>query len=132
MVGNSQEKCNSLAHFFIEKMNDIQLDILSIPGFTPDTSDTPVTPLLTHFNLVSTKEVLKLMAAMKSTSSAADQVPAAFIKQHAEAFAVVYRDIINASLRMGMFPDSLKEAVVTPLVKKPFLDPDVLANNRPI
>jgi hypothetical protein len=40
--------------------------------------------------------------------------------------------IVNQSLSSGCFPTSLKHAIVTPLLKKPKLDADELANYRPI
>ena len=41
-------------------------------------------------------------------------------------------NIVNSSLQSGIFPDSLKTAVVRPLLKKHNLDPSVLSNYRPI
>ena len=41
-------------------------------------------------------------------------------------------EIINTSLRTGVFPDAFKTAVVKPLLKKPKLDNSILANYRPI
>ncbi|TWW53919.1 putative RNA-directed DNA polymerase from transposon X-element, partial [Takifugu flavidus] len=41
-------------------------------------------------------------------------------------------DQINGSLVSGYVPRSYKVAVIKPLLKKPSLDPDVLANYRPI
>ena len=38
----------------------------------------------------------------------------------------------NASLTEGVFPDSLKHAVVRPRLKKPTLNPDELSSYRPI
>ena len=40
--------------------------------------------------------------------------------------------IINASLSTASVPISFKKAVVTPLIKKPSLDPDTLGNYRPV
>uniref|UniRef100_A0A3B3IBG4 Reverse transcriptase domain-containing protein n=1 Tax=Oryzias latipes TaxID=8090 RepID=A0A3B3IBG4_ORYLA len=40
--------------------------------------------------------------------------------------------MINASLETGYVPQSFKYAVVKPLLKKPSLDPSILANYRPI
>ena len=40
--------------------------------------------------------------------------------------------IINCSLQTGHTPSVLKTAVIKPLLKKPSLDPEVLANYRPI
>ena len=41
-------------------------------------------------------------------------------------------DLINLSLVTGYVPQAFKVAVIKPLLKKPTLDPDVLANYRPI
>ena len=40
--------------------------------------------------------------------------------------------IVNASLAAGCFPSSLKHAVVTPLIKKPSMDPVDQVNYRPV
>ena len=40
--------------------------------------------------------------------------------------------IVNTSLKQGIFPESFKKAVVTPLLKKASLDPDVLSNYHPV
>ncbi|KAK5915819.1 hypothetical protein CesoFtcFv8_001376 [Champsocephalus esox] len=40
--------------------------------------------------------------------------------------------IINSSLAPGIVPTSFKMASVTPILKKPGLDPDDLQNHRPI
>lgn len=41
-------------------------------------------------------------------------------------------EIINSSLVSGHIPDALKSALVTPIIKKPNLDPNVLGNYRPV
>ena len=40
--------------------------------------------------------------------------------------------IVNVSLAAGCFPSSLKHAVVTPLIKKPSMDPVDQVNYRPV
>ena len=40
--------------------------------------------------------------------------------------------VINNSLSSGVFPSVFKSATVTPLLKKPGLDPDTLKNHRPV
>ena len=39
---------------------------------------------------------------------------------------------MNLSLQSAKVPDSMKEALVTPLLKKDDLDPEVLKNYRPV
>ena len=41
-------------------------------------------------------------------------------------------NIINSSLRSSQVPKSMKSAIVTPLLKKSTLDPDILKNYRPV
>ena len=40
--------------------------------------------------------------------------------------------IVNSSLNAGLFPPTLKEAILMPLIKKPNLDRNVLTNYRPV
>ena len=40
--------------------------------------------------------------------------------------------IVNDSLKSGVFPSSYKSAIVTPLLKKPSLDPNDLKNYLPV
>ena len=40
--------------------------------------------------------------------------------------------LINSSLSTGVFPSTLKSAIVKPLLKKPSLDPSVTLNYRPV
>ena len=40
--------------------------------------------------------------------------------------------MINLSIETGSFPDSLKQALLSPIIKKQGLDPDILNNYRPI
>jgi hypothetical protein len=40
--------------------------------------------------------------------------------------------LVNLSLSTGVFPDEMKLALVTPLLKKSSLDPEVLGNFRPV
>ena len=41
-------------------------------------------------------------------------------------------NIINSSLRSSQVPKSMQSAIVTPLLKKSTLDPDILKNYRPV
>lgn len=40
--------------------------------------------------------------------------------------------IVNLSLSSGRFPSAWKNAIISPLLKKPSLDPKILLNYRPI
>jgi hypothetical protein len=46
--------------------------------------------------------------------------------------APLITDIVNLSFSSGVFPQTMKLALITPLLKKNDLDPDVLSNYRPV
>ena len=54
------------------------------------------------------------------------------MKEHFDLFLPSICRIVNLSLKSGHMPSSLKSAVLTPLLKKPSLDHEVLSNFRPI
>ena len=54
------------------------------------------------------------------------------LKECLDVLLPIVTSIINSSLTSGVVPDSFKVASITPLIKKPSLEPDILANYRPI
>ena len=71
---------------------------------------------------------------MKSPSKSCelDPLPTSLIKENIDIFVPYITDIVNNSLRSGIFPQSQKIAYVRPLIKKPSLDKEILKNYRPI
>ena len=61
-----------------------------------------------------------------------DPLPATLLKEHFDLLLPSICSIVNLSLVTGLLPSSLKNAVLTPLLKKPNLDHEVLSNLRPI
>ena len=61
-----------------------------------------------------------------------DPIPTWIIRDAKNELLPTITDIINASLRSSEVPTSMKSAVVTPLLKKATLDPEILKNYRPV
>ena len=61
-----------------------------------------------------------------------DPLPTSVLQPCFQSLAPAYTHIINMSLSQGKVPALLKEAIVTPFLKKQSLDPDVLSNYRPV
>ena len=61
-----------------------------------------------------------------------DPIPTWLIKESRSELLPVMTNIINSSLRSSQVPKSMKSAIVTPLLKKSTLDPDILKNYRPV
>ena len=87
---------------------------------------------MSSFTCITLSELSKIIIECKSTTSDIDPIPTAFFKRVFDSVSGPVLDIINTSLRTGVFPDAFKTAVVKPLLKKPKLDTSTLANYRPI
>ena len=61
-----------------------------------------------------------------------DPLPATLLKKHFDLVLSSICGIVNLSLVSCLLPSALKNAVLTPLLKKPNLDHEVLSNFRPI
>jgi hypothetical protein len=53
-------------------------------------------------------------------------------KENSTIFAEALTHVINASMTEGEVPPMLKEAVITPVLKKPTADKEELCNYRPV
>ena len=72
-----------------------------------------------------------LLKATKS-SSPLDPIPLSLLHEITESLTIPLNNIFCESLKSGTFPTSYKHALITPLLKKPNLDPQSLNNYRPI
>ncbi|XP_056009343.1 uncharacterized protein LOC130051436 [Ostrea edulis] len=87
---------------------------------------------LSHFQHVAVDEVTKLIRSSVNKSCEQNPMPTSLVKQEVTALASVTISIINKSLESGSFPTSFKGAIVTLLLKKASLDPDIPKNYRPV
>ena len=69
---------------------------------------------------------------MPSKSSSVDFIPTSLLKLCLSVFSEIIARLANLSFSEGILPTMFKSAAVTPLLKKPSLDPDNPANYRPI
>ena len=88
----------------------------SFSGFCPVTADL----------------LLDTITGMNKKVSSTDPIPLPFVKQHLPIFLPMILDIVNASLITGIFPDELKHANVSPILKEKSMDSEVHGNFRPV
>ena len=88
--------------------------------------------VLEKFVDVDEEEVRKIIAKLPNKTSPLDPLPTWLLKRCVDTLLPVITSIINNSFRSGSFPRTLRQAVVTPLIKKPTLNPDLLKNYRPV
>ena len=95
--------------------------------------DVPIdAPPFSSFASVTVPEIVALIKDCPSKSSTRDPIPTSLLKRFADHIAIPITTIANLSLASGIFPDEMKLAYVTPLLKKPGLCPDDLNNYRPV
>ena len=87
--------------------------------------------ILSDFRATTETEVYKIYMNTKKTYSL-DPLPTSVLQPCFQSLDPACTHLINMSLSQGKVPTSLKEAIVTPLLKKQSLDPDVLSNYRPV
>jgi len=117
---------------FIGKVVNIRSRLEAARG-CPPAADSPLNvPPFSSFAEVTVAEIVILIKECPSKSSSLDPIPTSLLKKYAEYLAVPISAIVNLSLSLGVFPDDMKLAFVTPLLKKPTLCPDDLSNYRPV
>ena len=72
------------------------------------------------------------MIGMRSSTCILDPIPSNLVKDCLPALSPLITQIIKSSFSSGSVPYPLKLVAVTPILKKPGLDPDTMSNFRPI
>ena len=77
------------------------------------------------------EEIKRLLRSSKPKTCDLDPVPSHLLRQCETSVIPTLTDIVNKSLTHGM-PSKMKQAIVTPLLKKPTLNSDEFKNYRPV
>ena len=129
-----------LADFFNSKVAKIRhgLDAAAIAAGLPSiqphlpsaVADSP--HRLAAFRPLISEDVRKLVVASPNKSCCLDPIPTTLLKLFIDHLLTPITAILNLSLSTGTFPAAFKHAAVSPLLKKPNLDPDNPENYRPV
>ncbi|CAC5397331.1 unnamed protein product [Mytilus coruscus] len=87
---------------------------------------------LTDCTPASAEEVRKIILKAPTKSCELHPLPTKILKPCLKSLATVITKRVNLSLEQCCVPQSFKEAVVRPLLKKAGLDKEVLKNYRPV
>ena len=133
---NNQTLCNKFNDFFSNKVQSIVTEIdntISNENLRPNVhylADNSLIPFH-HFTPFSNSQVEEIIKTMKKKTSKLDPLPHSIFSECVDILISPLATIINKSLCSGIFPDSLKQAVITPIIKS--RDKDLCYNNfRPI
>ena len=119
------------ADYFVTKIDNIR-SAVETQRLPPHSHSVDSQHILQNFATVSDKEIMKHLSLMKSKSCSLDPIPTWLLKECKESVCPFLRSIINASLTSGVFPSQLKDAIISPVLKKPSLDVNDLKNFRPV
>ena len=84
------------------------------------------------FEPLSLAGVKAIIESMPSKTCYFDPLPTSILKNCIDLLLPAIHHIVNLSLSLGYFPDFLKKACVTPLIKKENLDNDNIKHFRPV
>ncbi len=125
---------DTFADYFCEKIDIIRNSIPQVQGVSVDMSDDAISPSapLTNLRCLTDNEVLKLVQKSPTKTCSLDPLPTWLLKDIKGSMVPVLTNLINSSLSSGTVPPMMKEAIVTPILKKPTLDVELLKNFRPV
>jgi len=129
---------NKIGHFFTEKVDKIRASISSdsvdsMICCTDDMyTDVVIQNDLNSFRELTQKEVCNIIMGCTNKSCHLDCLPTWLVKENIDVVLPRITQIVNTSLNSGVFPEDLKQAVVTPVLKKITLDWNDFKNYRPI
>jgi hypothetical protein len=128
------EKAQAFNQFFYKKVEAINAQLSTAPSLSggPDTARLEsVTEILYTFNSVSLQEIKRHIQHLSKKTAPQDPIPVHLITTNS-VMPNFLRFLCEKSFSEGVFPESCKKAVVTPVIKKHNLDRDEMSNFRPV
>ena len=119
----------SFANFFDGKIEAIRA---GTEQCAPPDISTRCVPSFQNFSPCSAKEVSDFIGRAPRKQCSLDPVPAWIVKECSELLSPVLATMINVSFSEGIFLSRLGSAIISPILKKPNLDPFELKSWRPI
>ncbi|XP_064185896.1 uncharacterized protein LOC135251944 [Anguilla rostrata] len=122
---------DDFAVFFDEKIADIRSSFTSTATLPHSPLSVP-SPCFSTFSPLIDSDVSQLLLSHRPTTCALDPVPSSLLQTITPDILPFVTSLVNSSLSSGCFPSSFKLAHITPVLKKPTLDPSVIQNYRPV
>ena len=122
---------NNFGEFFHSKISKICEQFDENSNYISDDKQFTGKDTLSKFNPLSLVEVEKLIQKAPPKSCELDPVPTGILKKCVKYIAPIIKRIINTSLSSATVPSHFKQAMVTPLLKKPGLEL-IPKNYRPV
>ena len=125
---------NQFGAYFRDKIVKIrtELDGSVVERDFPDDQEQSEGLQMGEFTLVSVEDVALTIGSSPTKSCSLDRIPTSLLKRMVGILSPSLTRMINDSLSSGFVPLELKQALITPLVKKSTLNPELLSSYRPV
>ena len=84
------------------------------------------------FQPLSCDVLASIIHKLNRTTCGLDPFPTKLLMSHLSSIINIILRIVNLCFSSGDFPASCKSAIISPLIKKPGLDSEILKNYRPV
>ncbi len=131
MISNpSVSLCEGFSRFFCDKITTLRSQLQPLANVSPELCCSSA--IWSDFDPVSLQSLKETIDHLKPSFCSHDVLPPRILKQIFDSVGPSLVSFMNECLVSGTIPDSLKEATVTPLLKKSSLDTSNFNNFRPI
>ena len=124
--------CDLFSGYFKDKITRIQSSFPVHMLNKVEVQPPPISSLLSSFTPATAEEVRQIIMSSPNKFCDLDPMPTVLLKACIDTLLGTITNIVNVSLRTGIFPDDFKQAHVNPLLKKTTLSKDNLINYRPV
>jgi len=121
---------DEIHRFFDDKVAAVCASTADAPP--PTFSTVPPGFALRSFRPLTVADVIAAVRQLPDKQCTSDPLPTRLLKDNIDDLAPFLVELFNRSLQHGVVPTTFKAAFVTPLLKKPDLNPDDVKSYRPI
>ena len=132
MPADYEELANAMAEFYVDKIQKIRSAFNDVSITNSNQTHLNTTACFSSFSAVNETSLTEILREVNDKTCLIDPIPPFYSKQHLDYFLPVIMNIVNTSLSSGVFPDELKHAIVSPLIKSRDMDSEVFNNFRPV
>ena len=122
---------NKFNNYFIDKIEKIRYCFSDVPRPLCYGLDTYHGPVMAEFSYVSRECLKKIVVSKPIKCSSEDSLPGFLFKNCLDQLLPALTQLVNLSLSTGSM-EGLKNSIITPILKKVDLDPELLKNYRPV
>ena len=126
---SDSELADNFRNFFDTKITNLRS---KLHVDTQNTDEPLYLTNLTHLRPATEDEIQKVVKSSANKSCSLDFMPTWLLKDCITELLPVITTIINTSMTTGVFPDSFKEAIIRPHIKKSNMNAEDYSSFRPV